>query len=54
MTLGQIFNKQNRASAARQASMGNDSDNFIYRHVMNRCVPQNVIMTRLQITTLGI
>jgi len=54
MTLGQIFNKQGRVSAARQACMGTDSDNLIYRQVMNRCIPQNVIMMRLQITTLGI
>jgi len=54
MTLGQIFNKQDRVSAARQACVGSVSDNLIYRQVMNRCVPQNVITMRLQITTLGI
>jgi len=54
MILGQIFNKQGKVGAARQACMSTDSDNLIFRQVMNRCVPQNVFTMRLQITTLGI
>jgi len=34
--------------------MGTVSDNLIYRQVMNRCVPQNVITMRFQTTTLSI